>query len=344
LNPPNAPVDGAGVAGAGAAGAGVAGAGAGGCGAVRALADAPAFSFAGDALGGLALATRLLARGAAVARVPGTGELSAAGIAAADLEPLAAALHVDVRPADAAPAGAVALRVPRVALLDDLVPAVTGPPGQEDSTRHESRAWMAFLLRDRLGLTVADLSPARLEAGLDPATITALVLPDGGGALPPAALSAIRAYAQAGGTVVAIGELGLTLAQRAELTTTREDVAGGAGLLSAGATFAVDVDPADPLAWGVASPLFVLDAGAPVLSADAAGIAVARHPAAPRLVAGYASGTTALARTPVVLDQAVGAGRLALFAIDPAYRGYVDGLSRLLVNALLAPPASADAR
>jgi hypothetical protein len=303
---------------------------------------APVVSFAGDSLGGLALATRLLARGAAVARVPVTGELTATGFDPATLAALAAQLHVAVRAADAPPAGAVALRVPRVALLDDLERPVHGPPGEEDSGRRESRAWMAYLLRDRLGVAVSDLSPAR-AATLDPATTTALVVADGEGELPAAALTAIGAYARAGGTVVAVGDLGLALVRGAGLTPIAPRTDTGA-FASAGATFAVAVDPVDPLAWGAGSSLFVLDAADPVLSpAPPGAVAVAAHPDAPRLVAGFARGIGALSASPVVVDQPVGAGRLALFAADPAYRASVDGLSRLLVNALLAPAPSAGA-
>jgi hypothetical protein len=97
----------------------------------------------------------------------------------------------------------------------------------------------------------------------------------------------------------------------------------------------VQLDGSAPLAWGAGGSLFVLDADDPVL-APASG-AVAHHPATPQLLGGYARDTAVLAASPVVLDQPAGAGRLALFAFDPAYRGYVDGASRLLVNALLAP-------
>jgi hypothetical protein len=295
---------------------------------------APAYAFAGDSLGGLSLATRLLIGGAAVARVPVTGELTASGVDPATIARLAAPLHVALAGVDAPPAAAVPLRAPHVALLDDLVRSVTGPPGQEDSGRHESRAWMAFLLRDRLGLTVDDLSPAQLAAGdLTTSSASALVIADGEGTLSPAALAAVHAFAQAGGTVVAVGALGLSVAQAAGLTTAVEQPP--AGFVSAGATFAVQLDGSAPLAWGAGGSLFVLDADDPVL-APASG-AVAHHPATPQLLGGYARDTAVLAASPVVLDQPAGAGRLALFAFDPAYRGYVDGASRLLVNALLAP-------
>lgn len=323
------------------------GSGAEGCGGAGAAPEpAAAYAFAGDDLGGLGLAADLLARGATVQRTPVTGALTVTGVDPATLAALAAARRVTVQgAAAAAPAPSATLREPHIALLDDLVPTVTGPPGQEDSGRHESRAWTRFLLRDRLHLDVTDLAPTALAAGV-PAGTTALVVADGAGALGPAALAAVRAFAEGGGTVVAIGALGLATAQAAQLTPVA--TAPAPQLQSDGATFAVTLDPTDPLAWGAGTTGFVLDVADDVLdpaTATAPGtVVVARHPTPPRLLAGSARGLGALAGSPVLLDQPVGAGRLALFAFDPAYRAYVDGESRLLVNALLAPPASAGAR
>jgi hypothetical protein len=45
--------------------------------------------------------------------------------------------------------------------------------------------------------------------------------------------------------------------------------------------------------------------------------------------------------TPALVDAAFGAGRVALFASDPSFRGYAEGGQRLLANALLAPPPPA---
>ncbi len=368
---------------------------------------AGAYAFAGDSVGGLGLALDLLARGATVARTPGSGELTVTGIDAATLAPLAAAQRVTVSAAsataaaalrlvdprapaitarhasaaapvaaavphladprppattarhasraarrlaavDAVDAGAaetapapVPLRLPRVALLGDLARPVHGPPGVEDSADHASHAWTRFALTRRLGLAVTELSARELAAGaLTSGGFTALVVADGRGTLDAPALAQVAAFVRGGGTYVGIGELGLA-------------TAGGAGIAAAayrptarsslpGPTFAMTVDTSDPLGWGAGPTAFVLDAADPLL-APGAGTPVVSHADPVRRVAGWADPPPAAAGSPVVVDAVHGAGRVALFATDPSYRGYVEGAQRLLVNALLAPapPASA---
>jgi hypothetical protein len=253
---------------------------------------------------------------------------------------LAAAHRVALRPVDAAPADAVALRPPRVALLADLAPVVLGRAGLENSTLHESHGWTRFVLRERLDLPVDELGDAELSAGrLRDGGYTALVVPDGqvpAGALSAAALAQIQAFVGAGGTFVGVRTLGLQLAHAAGLTSIGAQMPP-AGFSVPGATFAVTVDGRDPLGWGAGGAGFQFDAADPILPVTA-GTAVVRYDAGPRLVSGYARGTGTLAGTAALIDTAFGAGRVALFAADPSFRAYVESGQRLLANALLAPP------
>jgi hypothetical protein len=110
-----------------------------------------------------------------------------------------------------------------------------------------------------------------------------------------------------------------------------------------GVSLGIQLDVADPVAWGERSSGFAFATGDPVLHA-AGGTVVARYPSGRAFFAGgYARSTGPLRGTAAVLDEPAGAGRTILFAFDPAFRGYVEGTERLVANALLAPPTGAPA-
>ncbi|MDX6556628.1 MAG: hypothetical protein QOD86_2823, partial [Miltoncostaeaceae bacterium] len=303
-------------------------------------ADAPAYAFAGDSVGALALATELLVRGAAVVREPVGGAITASGVGRDELTRLAGARRVELRGVDGPPAGAVALRTPRVALLAVLAPVITGSAGPENSDIHASHGWTRFVLAQRLGVAADVLGDAELAAGrLRDGGYTALVVADGqlpAGALGADALAQVQAFVAAGGTFVGVRRLGLAVARAAGISTVAVRPAPP-GFRVPGTTFAVTVDGRDPLGWGAGGPGFQLDVGDPILT-DGGGAAVVRYDPGGRRVSGYAARSAVLGGTPALVDATFGAGRVALFASDPSFRAYVEAGQRLLGNALLAPP------
>jgi hypothetical protein len=297
-------------------------------------AGAAAYGFAGDSEGALALATALLARGVSISRIPRAGDVVVPGaVDHAMLRELAAARRVPLRALAAAPAGAVALRTPRVALLA-LAP---GP----------SAGWLRHVVERRLGLSVDQLDSSALEAGrLTSGGYTALIVPDGGvatGTVSPPALLALQAWVRAGGTYVGVRGAGVAVAEAAGLTSARL-APPSLALKVPGASLGVLLDDGDPVAWGMGRAGFAFNNGDPVLAAGGAH-AVARYPGADGFfVSGYAEGTSALHGTPALLREGLGAGHVVLFAFDPAFRAYAEGTQRLLANALLIPRPSAAAR
>jgi hypothetical protein len=289
---------------------------------------AAAYGFDGGSLGAAALACALLAQGASVSRDPsGGGYVVAGGTDLGRVRALAAADRVPVRPLGAPPAGAVGLRLPKVALV-----------GADDA----SRSWARALLRRRLGLPADELGDADLTAGrLTADGYTAVVVPDGHGlSLSETALLALRAWVRGGGTLVAWRGQGIAVARAAGVTTVGVRPADPA-LQIPGASLRVLLDPADPVAWGEEPDGFVFDTGDPVLDPGSARV-VARHPSDQRFfVSGYTSGADTLRGTTVATDETAGAGRVVLFAFDAAFRGYVEGTERLVANALLAPSPGA---
>jgi hypothetical protein len=257
--------------------------------------------FAGDSEGAAEAALALLGRGSALERVPRTGEFVADG--------------------------GEALRLPRVAML-----AGSASP---------SAAWMRWLLEQRYGLHVDELSSDDIAAGRLGGD-SAFVVPDVTTAAPSAqALDAVQAWVRAGGTYIGVRGEGAALAQSAAITAVT--ATPPADSLMPGVSLGVTLNASDPVAWGERPSGFAFAAGDPVLSAPAGAI-VASYPASSAFFAGgYAQDAGSLRGTAAVTDEAVGAGRTVLFAYDPAFRGYVEGTERLVANALLAPPTGAAA-
>jgi Zinc carboxypeptidase len=274
-----------------------------GPGAAPTVPDGPPFT--GDSEGAAEYALHLLAAGAGLARDPKDGAFEPAGTG-----------------------GAVDLRVPRVALLDE---GMATP----------SFAWMRWLLEQRYGLAVDLVGSTDLER-LAGGGYTAFVVPDGIIPTPSAAgLAALQAWVRGGGTYIGVRGEGIALAQSAGITTATASPPADAQL--PGVSLAVQLDPSDPIAWGERSSGFAFATGDPVVYTSG-GTVVARYPSGSAFFAGgYAEGTSDLRGTAAVLDEPTGAGRTVLFTFDPVFRGYVEGTERLVANALLAPPTGAPA-
>jgi hypothetical protein len=279
-------------------------------------------AFFGDSEGAAEAAMELLGRGIALGRVPASGTyVLPDGV---DATAVLSAHRVPSLPIP--PPGAVALRAPRVAMLD-----LDGP----------SASWMRWLLEQRYGLEVDELSAGDIAAG-KLAGHTALVVPDGTPTtLSPDALSALQAWVRGGGTYIGERGEGIAVAESAAITAVTAQPP--ADSLMPGVSLRVHLDITDPVAWGENPRAFAFATGDPVLTAPAAAT-VASYPTGSAFFAGgYAHDTADLHGTAAVTDEGIGAGRTVLFAYDPAFRGYVEGTERLVANALLAPPTGAPA-
>ena len=283
---------------------------------------APAYTFAGGAQRAAELAFALLRKGQAVSRAAG-GAYAVTGdhdtITAA-----AAARRVALVGTGTAPGGRP-LRVPRVGMLADVV--TDNPSG-----------WTRWLLETRYGLNTRTVSASDLAGG-GLANLDVLVVPDGVSSstqLHPDALAGLQTWVRAGGSLMGWRSRGVGVAQAAGVTAVTT-VAAPSGLQVPGVVVRVAMDPADPIATGEEPESFVFNNSDPLLAANGAKV-VARYPGADRFfVSGHASGAQHLEGRPVATNEAVGAGRVVLFAFDPTFRGYVEATQRLVGNALLAP-------
>lgn len=233
-----------------------------------------------------------------------------------------------------------ALRAPGIALV----------MGEGVSAAEIGSAWFAF--DAHLGLPSSKIEPAQL-ARVDLARYTSIVLSGGNyAAISPAAVSALKAWVSAGGSLVAWGsgarwavEQGIASAtikpgdeaasERLDFGTQRDQFAlrrVSGNILSA------DIDLSHPLAFGLQHRAIqvnketglVLDAG------PNAYLNVVRIDDRPR-VNGYLSAANLARVAGSSFAQVVpsGQGNVVLFADDPVHRKYWHGTERLLLNAVL---------
>jgi Zinc carboxypeptidase len=225
---------------------------------------------------------------------------------------IASPLPAAPRAATPAPATIGPLTGRRVALLADPSARASVPPGIAQP--NPGTSWARWVLANRLGAQVDVVDGAQLAAGAL-AGHTALVVADGSPVtLPPAALQAIAAFANAGGTYVGWRARGIAIAHAAGLTA---------------ATTAPSPSPIRiPGAAVEVGDAVVLDDDDPLI---VGGHAIASYGA---VVSGWAFGSPA--GRPAIVDEHPGAGHAVLFAFDPTFRASTEGPEALLTSALLA--------
>ncbi len=214
-----------------------------------------------------------------------------------------------------------------------------------DSTAaYESEGWMRWLYERKWKLPYTSITSDVIGAGaLD--GLDVLVTPDGDAEaayelLGEGGRAALEQWVADGGRFVGIrggtevaARLGLTTATLTEPTS---DVPGS--LIRA------KVDPG-PLGKGVGDTTWSFCAYDWVMTVADRDSAAVRFPTTNSpawFISGYASGAEELAGTAVAVDERYGSGRVVVFAADPNFRGYTDGMQKVLWNAVYGknPPAA----
>jgi hypothetical protein len=242
--------------------------------------------------------------------------------------------------------------VPVTAPIVPVPPRYITPPGLGDSARRvvgvytppnaaRPVAWTRATL-GRFGVVYAPIDPTALsDGGAMHEHYDVVLLPDAGSA-PYAAVSGsgLRAFLDAGGTIVAVGsgarwaERTLGLAGRFDDIAPTADRAGGADIDSA--LVDLQIDRASPMAADMVAHAVAWVAGGPttVFVPDTT------HS---RVVARYDPGDVVRASQQVaraydgaaaIVDVPQGRGRVVLFGFDPAYRGVSLATLPLLWGAL----------
>jgi hypothetical protein len=306
-----------------------------------------------------AAVNRLLSQGATVRRAMGPVEVAgdtwppgAFLVAAAEgiharLVGLMESLGASVSALDSAPPQRSSrLRLPRIGLYQ----AAGGNPDE---------GWTRFVLEE-FGFPYRRLPDQTVREGDLRADFDVIVLPDasynsmlGGqaqgsapaeytGGMGPAGIDRLRAFAAAGGTIVA-----LDTASELPMTSFGVPVrsaapAGGDGeFFIPGSLLRIAVDQTHPVGYGMPADAAAFVAQSPVFDLPrpgeaAAGVKViARFPARSLLLSGWLLGERALAGRPVAIETTLGAGRIILIGFRPQHRGQTHGTFKILFNALL---------
>jgi hypothetical protein len=242
--------------------------------------------------------------------------------------------HEVVQAADA-PGWSLPADLPSIGLLENV-----------RSTRgFEAAGQTRYLLERQWGLEAGvdyrDVTPADVVAGLP--GIDVLVVPDGFAGylvqdLGAKGKRALRDWVNAGGRVVA-WQGGAVAVAKTGASTARF---GNSHTNMPGTLVRVAVDGSSPLAEDVGGRNWVMYQDDRIMQ-PGLGEVVASFPAfgsADYATSGLTIGADTLAGSAAVVDEAVGAGRVVSFSVDPNFRAWTQGTQRMLWNAIVgADPA-----
>jgi hypothetical protein len=291
---------------------------------------------------------------------PGALWIPATDTSRALVERAAAELGLNAEAVSRAPGGqSIALKPVRIGLVDRYGGSM-------------SAGWTRWLL-EQFEFPFEVVYPQRLDAGDLKTDFDVLVFapdllpadfPNGDGRRQPApetipeafrpwlgditrerTLPQIAAFAEAGGAIVTAGsahKLALALgAPIDDVLSTANKPLPSTEFFIPGALLAVDVDPADPLAYGLPARLNVFfDENAAFTARGNARVA-ARYPSPAVVASGWAIGPEKLAGAGAVVDAPMGQGRLIILGPDVINRAQARASVRLLFNALFYGSATA---
>ena len=177
------------------------------------------------------------------------------------------------------------------------------------------------------------------------------VPPEYAGGLGESGVSALKTFVEAGGTLVCLDQAGGLAIDMLALPIRDVAHAEGTKLFCPGSILRVELDPSQPLAFGMAphtAGFFAFsaayDVAPPAVPSDGhAGSApapsiqtVARYGDRDLLLSGWLEGEDVIAGRPAVLQAGVGAGRVVLLGFRVQHRGQSLATFRLLFNAILS--------
>jgi hypothetical protein len=184
------------------------------------------------------------------------------------------------------------------------------------------------------------------------------------GGLGPQGTSALKAFVEAGGTLLlfdhaaelATGPLGLPIRRivgargggeaggGADADSSRSAAAARDPLYAPGSVLRILVDTSHPLAAGMADTAGVYFTNSTTFDlAQVPGArAIARYPerAEDILMSGFLTGASQIAGKTAAAEVPLGQGRVLLFGFRPQYRGQSLGTFKLLFNAILNAPTA----
>lgn len=274
---------------------------------------------------------------------------------------LAALLGLEIRPVRALPA-ALPLRAPRVGLYESWNPPM-------DS------GWTRYVFEKQVELPYRTLHDEDVRRGALRADYDVIVLPDQApgalldghpagslpaqytGGLGKEGVAALRAFVEAGGTLVAfdsasrfaIQELALPVKDALaaytrpgrRVTPEAAPEQGAAEFYAPGSLLEAHPAGDDPLLHGVEGPLAVWFENSAGFVPGAGTRALLRYAEGNPLLSGWLIGPEKVAGTGALVDAPLGNGHVLLFGFRPQYRAQTWGTYVLLLNALYRPALEA---
>jgi hypothetical protein len=309
--------------------------------------DSPRLAL-GHASGDLAALGRLLEQGVKVrwalepftdaGRSFAAGTLLVSGSARRLVEPLANELGLAARSVRAEPR-ALRLHRPRVGLYRSWVPSM-------------DEGWTRFVFEKEMGVAYQEIHDREVRAGRLRERFDAIVLPDQApatllnghapgsmpeeytGGLGPLGVAALRAFVEAGGTLVALDSAtGFAIDQ---LQLPVKNVLAGvepAVFFCPGSILAARANAVHPLGHGLPETTPVWFEGSPAFDVDR-GSVVLRYEAEDPLLSGWLLGGERLRGKAALVEAPLGKGRVVLFGFRPQYRAQSRVTYAALLNAL----------
>jgi hypothetical protein len=234
---------------------------------------------------------------------------------------------------------ALRLRRPRVGLYRSWVPSI-------------DEGWTRFVFEKEMGVAYRTLHDRDVRAGDLRRSFDAIVLPDQApaailaghpkgtmpeeyvGGLGPEGVTALRAFVQAGGTLVALDGAAVFAIEQLRLPV-KNVLAGvpAADFYCPGSILAARADTTHPLAQGLPATTPVWFEGSPAFEVGA-GEAVLRYEDDHPLLSGWLLGGERLKGKAALAEVPLGKGRVVLFGFRPQYRAQSRVTYAALLNAL----------
>lgn len=241
------------------------------------------------------------------------------------------------------------------------VPTGTQPVGRarvalyKPWTENTDEGWTRWVLEQH-EFAFASVNDATVRAGNLRAQYDAIILPSASmdrlvsgfaadtvpveysGGLSPIGVEALKAFVQAGGTLVCLGQSSSLAISAFELPI--RDVAreNQDRVFVPGSILRLDLDNSQPLGYGMAARTIAFFAFSAAFDAAAGVDTAARYAAKDLLVSGWLEGESFLAGRSAVVQSKVGDGRVVLLGFPVQHRGQSLATFRLLFNAIFSTP------
>ncbi|MCK5488969.1 MAG: hypothetical protein KAI98_03230, partial [Gemmatimonadetes bacterium] len=205
------------------------------------------------------------------------------------------------------------------------------------ATLHDQQIRQGYLARRFTSIVLPSVEPSVLDEGWAPGSMPVEFT----GGLGSAGVQALRAFVEAGGTLVALGRSASWAAERLNLPVTdRLRDQPKEVFFAPGAQVSLQVDTTTSVGRHMqARTAAWIEGGAAFdLPARSAAVSVATYGTRPRVLSGWVHGANALAGASAVVEVPLGSGKVVLFGIDPQQRGLSMATFPLLFNALGPAP------